>query len=200
MPWAKLFVPWAKLFVLWAKLFVLYRTSRGADILKYLPTGNNNYNSCYDQEYPTTTATNNQQPTTNNQQPTTSFYSLYTLADILGPAITRLSIQATLAFNNKLTLVQLNVGQFLAALENAVSAFLVHDGSFPQLAGLRLDVNTTMPPVEGMVYMQTASRLETVILEGRNGEADTLLVDRFELMVDVKRTFVLATNSFFSIR
>jgi 5'-nucleotidase/UDP-sugar diphosphatase len=125
-----------------------------------------------------------------------SFYSLYTLADILGPAITRLSIQATLAFNNKLTFVQLNAGQLLAALENAVSAFPVHDGRFPQVAGLRLAVNTTMPPVEGMAYMQTASRLETAVLEGRNGEADTHLVDRFELMVDVDRTFVLATNSF----
>jgi hypothetical protein len=65
-----LFTPWAKLFAPWAKLFKLYLTSRGADNLKYLPTGNNNYNSCYryNQEFPTTTTTNNQRKQQQQQQ------------------------------------------------------------------------------------------------------------------------------------
>jgi 5'-nucleotidase/UDP-sugar diphosphatase len=119
-----------------------------------------------------------------------------TVADILGPSITRIAIQATLAFNNKLTLVQLKAGQLLAALENSVSAFPIYDGRFPQVTGLRFAVNVTMSSVQGMTYMESASRVETGTLEGRNGEEDTLLVDRSELVVDVNRTFVLATNSF----
>ena len=118
------------------------------------------------------------------------------VASILGPAITRYSLETTLAFNNKLILVELSVGQLVAALENSVSQYPVHDGRFAQLAGLRIEVNTTRSAMAGRPFTETPGRLKTVILESRTqGELETLLVEDYQLM-DVNRTFVVATNSF----
>lgn len=67
---------------------------------------------------------------------------------IQGPSIIRLAIQAALAFDNRLTVLELTGAQLLAAMENAVSRATFTDGRFPQIAGMRLAFDTGFAPIE----------------------------------------------------
>lgn len=114
---------------------------------------------------------------------------------IQGPVIIRLSIQAALAFDNKLSVLELTAEQLLATMENSVSRVPALDGRFPQVAGMFMEFDASKAPLEGLTSVTTPSRVKTLIIERADGSMDTL-VDNFVAQGDLFRTFVLATNSF----
>jgi 2',3'-cyclic-nucleotide 2'-phosphodiesterase (5'-nucleotidase family) len=114
---------------------------------------------------------------------------------ITGPAIIRLTIQAALAFDNKLSILRLTGDQLIAAMENAVSRAPALDGRFPQVAGMTMEYDLTKPGVEGQASLTTPSRIRSLIIERSDGATD-VLIDNFTAQGDLNRSFVLATNSF----
>ncbi len=114
---------------------------------------------------------------------------------ILGPNITRLTIGAALAFDNKLAIVELTGSELLATMENAVSRFPARDGRFPQLAGVHLEFDPSKDGVSDQVTLDTASRVKRLVVTRANGEEDVVVED-FVSQGDLSRSFVLATNSF----
>lgn len=115
--------------------------------------------------------------------------------DITGPEIIRLTIQAALAFDNKLSIVELTADQLLAAMENAVSRVPAVDGRFPQIAGMQLEFDATQPPLEAQASVATPSRVVTLRITRADGTVDTL-VENGVVQGSLARTFVMATNSF----
>ena len=67
---------------------------------------------------------------------------------ILGPNITRLTVSAALAFDNKLALVELTAAELIACMENAVSRVPALDGRFPHLAGMRIEYDPSQPGIQ----------------------------------------------------
>lgn len=114
---------------------------------------------------------------------------------ILGPQITRLTIGAALAFDNKLAIVELQGDELLATMENAVSRVPHLDGRFPQIAGLLLEYDASKPGMADELRLMQASRVRTLIVTRADGSRDTL-VENFEVQGDVTRTFTVATNDF----
>jgi len=114
---------------------------------------------------------------------------------ILGPNITRLTIGAALAFNNRLAIVEITGDELLATMENAVSRVPALDGRFPQLAGVTLEYDPSKDGVSDAETLTTASRVKTLIVTRANGEED-VVVEGFVPQGDLSRTFVLATNNF----
>ncbi len=116
---------------------------------------------------------------------------------IEGPAITRLTVGAALAFNNKLAVLELSGEQLLATMENAVSRVPGLDGRFPQIAGMVLEFDASQPGIQGQETLTTPSRVRTLRITRANGVVDTL-VDNGIALGDLSRTFILATNDFLS--
>jgi 2',3'-cyclic-nucleotide 2'-phosphodiesterase (5'-nucleotidase family) len=114
---------------------------------------------------------------------------------ITGPAIIRLTIQAALAFDNRLSVLELTGDQLIAAMENAVSRVPALDGRFPHVAGMTVEYDASKPGIEGMASLDTPSRIRTLVIDRADGTTD-VLVDNFVAQGDLTRTFVLATNSF----
>lgn len=114
---------------------------------------------------------------------------------IAGPSITRFTIEAALAFDNKLALIELTAGQLLATMENAVSRVPFTDGRFPQVAGMYLQFDTVMPGVEGAESMDTPVRVKNLNVTRADGTEDVLVMNSVA-QGDLNRTFVMATNSF----
>ena len=114
---------------------------------------------------------------------------------ILGPDIRRLAIEEALAFDNKLSLVELTAAELLASLENAVSRYPALDGRFPQLAGVELVFDPFQPGVQDGVSSTTPSRIVRLAVTRAGGEVD-VVVDEGVFQGDAARTFGLATNSF----
>ena len=114
---------------------------------------------------------------------------------ITGPVIIRLSIQAALAFNNRLTIIRLTTGQLIAAMENSVSRVPALDGRFPQLAGMTLEYDASRPGLQAEVSVTQPSRVRRLVVTRSDGSTD-VVVDGFVAQGDLSRTFVLATNSF----
>jgi 2',3'-cyclic-nucleotide 2'-phosphodiesterase (5'-nucleotidase family) len=117
---------------------------------------------------------------------------------ILGPNIIRLTIQAALAFDNKLAVLELSGKQMLATMENAVSRVPALDGRFPQIAGMQLDYDASFPGVQGQEELTEASRVRNLTITKADGSivqlVNTGVVDAGLL----NETFVLATNDFLS--
>jgi 2',3'-cyclic-nucleotide 2'-phosphodiesterase (5'-nucleotidase family) len=117
---------------------------------------------------------------------------------ILGPNIIRLTIQAALAFDNKLAVLELSGKQLLATMENAVSRVPALDGRFPQIAGMQLDYDASFPGVQGQEELTEASRVRNLTITKADGSivqlVNTGVVDAGLL----NETFVLATNDFLS--
>jgi 2',3'-cyclic-nucleotide 2'-phosphodiesterase (5'-nucleotidase family) len=110
---------------------------------------------------------------------------------ITGPNIIRLTIQAALAFDNKLRLVSLNGEQLLAAMENSVSRVPAADGRYPQTAGLFMEYDITKPGVEAAASLRLPSRVKTLKVD------DLVLIEKFVPVDDLKcYNFTVATNSF----
>lgn len=115
---------------------------------------------------------------------------------IEGPSIIRLTVEAALAFDNKLTIRTLTAEQVLAMLENAVSRVPALDGRFPQLAGVVMEYDASMPGVQNAASLSTASRVKSAIITKADGTTDNL-VTNFVFNAALSGTpYVLATNSF----
>lgn len=113
---------------------------------------------------------------------------------IVGPSIISLTIQAALAFDNKLSVIQLSGDQLLAAMENAVSRAPSADGRFPQVAGMTLKFDTTYPGLQSLTSVTTPSRVRELVVTRANGDVVTLVSNG--VAQNLGETFVLATNSF----
>lgn len=114
---------------------------------------------------------------------------------ILGPSIIRLTVQAALAFDNQLGILELTGEQLIAAMENAVSRVPALDGRFPQIAGMTLAYDASQPALEGLAAVTTPSRVQSLVVTRADGTTD-VLVAAGVAQGDLSRTFVMATNSF----
>ena len=114
---------------------------------------------------------------------------------ILGPPVTRFLVNNALAFDNKLSIVEVTASELIATFENAVSRFPDADGRFPQVAGVFVEFDADMPGVQGEATLDTASRLRTLIVHRADGSEDVIVQDGI-VQGDLARRFVLATNSF----
>lgn len=114
---------------------------------------------------------------------------------ILGPSITRLTVGAALAFDNKLAVVTLTGAEMIAAMENAVSRAPALDGRFPQVAGMYLEYDENRPGVSDQIELTEPSRLRNLWITRADGTVD-VLVNEFAAVGDLDRTFTLATNDF----
>ena len=115
---------------------------------------------------------------------------------IQGPSIIRLAIQAALAFDNKLTVLEMSGAQVLAAMENSVSRATFADGRFPQISGMVLEFDSNFAPIEGAAELTTASRVRNLTITKHDGAVIDLVVDGVADAAALAQTFVLATNSF----
>lgn len=115
---------------------------------------------------------------------------------IQGPSIIRLAIQAALAFDNKLTVLELTGAQLLAAMENSVSRATFTDGRFPQIAGMQLAFDTGFPPIEAAAEVSVPSRVRELSITRQDGTSVVLVSNGVADATALNDTFVLATNSF----
>jgi 2',3'-cyclic-nucleotide 2'-phosphodiesterase (5'-nucleotidase family) len=115
---------------------------------------------------------------------------------IQGPTIIRLAIQAALAFDNTLTVLEMTGDQVLAAMENSVSRATFTDGRFPQIAGMVLAFDTTKAPLEGQASVTVPSRVRDLTITRQNGTVVELMRDGVADATALSEKFVLATNSF----
>jgi 2',3'-cyclic-nucleotide 2'-phosphodiesterase (5'-nucleotidase family) len=115
---------------------------------------------------------------------------------IQGPNIIRLAIQAALAFDNRLTVLEMSGAQLLAAMENSVSRATLTDGRFPQIAGMVLEFDTTYSPIEGASEVTTASRVRNLTITKSDGSVVTLVTNGVANGAALSDSFILATNSF----
>jgi 2',3'-cyclic-nucleotide 2'-phosphodiesterase (5'-nucleotidase family) len=115
--------------------------------------------------------------------------------DIFGPNIIRLTVQAALAFNNRLSIVELTATQLLAAMENAISRYPAADGRFPHVAGMTLVFDASRAGISNQETLDTPSRLQSLVVTKATGEID-VIVDNFNFVANPSATYVMATNSF----
>jgi 2',3'-cyclic-nucleotide 2'-phosphodiesterase (5'-nucleotidase family) len=115
---------------------------------------------------------------------------------ILGPSIIRLTIQAALAFDNKLTVLEMTGDQVLAAMENSVSRVPALDGRFPQVAGVQMDYDATYQAIEGLPSVTVPSRVRNLTITKHDGTVVDMVVNGVADQAALADTFVLATNSF----
>jgi len=113
-----------------------------------------------------------------------------------GPTIIRLSVQAALAFDNTLTVLNMTGDQVLAAMENAVSRVPALDGRFPQVAGVRMEYDASRPPLEGLASASVPSRVRNLTITRSDGTSVELVVDGAADATALADTYQLATNSF----
>lgn len=114
---------------------------------------------------------------------------------IVGPTVIRLTIQAALAFDNSLSILELTADQLIAAMENSVSRVPALDGRFPQIAGMTIEYDASQPPIEAQGSVTEPSRIKSLVVQRSDGTTD-VVVENFTAQGDLDRTFVLATNSF----
>lgn len=114
---------------------------------------------------------------------------------ILGPNIIRLTIQAALAFDNQLAVVELSADQLIAVMENSVSRAPAADGRFPQVAGMFVEFDLSQPALEAQTSVVAPSRIKTLHIFPEAGGTD-VLIDNYVAQGDLSRTFVMATNNF----
>lgn len=113
-----------------------------------------------------------------------------------GPTIIRLTIQAALAFDNTLTVLEMTGDQVLAAMENSVSRVPALDGRFPQVAGVQMDYDASQPPLEGLASVSVPSRVRNLAITRSDGTVVDLVSNGVANAAALTDTFQLATNSF----
>lgn len=116
-------------------------------------------------------------------------------ATILGPNITRLTINSALAFNNDMVVVELTGGEVLAMMENALSRAPARDGRYPQVAGMYLEYDTSHEGISDAVTLDAPSRLQTLIITRADGSEETLVAGN-AVVGDLTATYRLVTNNF----
>ncbi len=115
---------------------------------------------------------------------------------IVGPSIIRLTIQAALAFDNRLTVLRLSGDQLLATMENSVSRVPAADGRFPQIAGIQLSYDASFPGVENQESLTEASRVRELTITKADGTIVNMVTNGMVNAAALNDSFVLATNSF----
>ena len=119
---------------------------------------------------------------------------------ILGPDIIRLSIQSVLAFNNKLTIVEITLDKLLAALENAVSANLEGWGRYPTVAGMEVVFDASRPALPGLESVAEPSRVKSIVLLRRGNsteiQEEIALVKDFKVLGSLNQVFVAAAPDY----
>lgn len=115
---------------------------------------------------------------------------------IQGPNIIRLAIQAALAFDNTLTVLDMTGAQLLAAMVNSVSRATNTDGRFPQIAGMVLEFDATFPAIENATDLNTPSRVRTLSITKSDGSVVNLVTNGVADAAALVQSFILATNSF----
>lgn len=113
-----------------------------------------------------------------------------------GPSIIRLTIQAALAFDNTLTVLEMTGDQVLAAMENSVSRVPALDGRFPQVAGIQMDYDTSFAPLEGLASVSAPSRVRNLTISKHDGTQVNLVTNGIVNLSALADTYTLATNSF----
>lgn len=117
---------------------------------------------------------------------------------IQGPSIIRLTIEAALAFDNQLAILEMTGDQLLAAMENAVSRVPALDGRFPQIAGMQLEFDASQAGVQGLASLSSASRVRNLSITRANGDVVALVTEGVVNASALGETFVMATNHFLS--
>lgn len=117
---------------------------------------------------------------------------------IQGPSIIRLTVDAALAFDNRLAILEMTGAQLLAAMENAVSRVPALDGRFPQIAGMQLEFDVSQPGIQGQASLTAASRVRNLSVTRANGTVVALVSDGVANATALDETFVMATNDFLS--
>lgn len=115
---------------------------------------------------------------------------------ILGPNILDLNVAAALAFNNKLTILDLTGAQFLAAVENGVSRAPALDGRYPHFAGVELDFDISRPGISGEASLTEASRVKNLTITRDDGSVVDLVRNFVANPEVLAETFTLATNNY----
>jgi 2',3'-cyclic-nucleotide 2'-phosphodiesterase (5'-nucleotidase family) len=115
---------------------------------------------------------------------------------IQGPTIIRLAVQAALAFDNKLTVLEMTGAQVLAAMENSVSRSEFTDGRFPQIAGIVLEFDSSYPAIEGATDLYVPSRVRNLTITRSDSTVVNLVSNGIADVTALADTFILATNSF----
>lgn len=105
-------------------------------------------------------------------------------------------METALAFDNKLTLLELTGAQLLAAVENSVSRVPDADGRFPQIAGLYIEYDMSMPGIEGATNVTMPSRVRSLLIADSDASCVEELVVNFAVVGDLAATFTVGTNSF----
>lgn len=118
------------------------------------------------------------------------------LDSITGPNIISLSVDTALAFDNKLTLLEVTGANLLAAAENSVSRAPAADGRFPQLAGMYIEWDESMPGIEGESEVTTPSRIKTLLIADSDEGCVEEFVTNYQVVGDLTETFTVGTNSF----
>ena len=116
-------------------------------------------------------------------------------ATILGPNVTRLTINSALAFNNNMVVVELTGGEVIAMMENALSRNPSLDGRFPQVAGIYVEFDSSREGISDAVSLDAPSRVQTLHITRADGSEDVLVADN-AAVGDLSRTFKLVTNNF----
>ena len=116
-------------------------------------------------------------------------------ATILGPSITRLTINSALAFNNDMVVVELTGGEVIAMMENALSRNPSLDGRFPQVAGMYVEFDSSREGISDAVSLDAPSRVQTLNITRADGSQDVLVAGNAAIG-DLSRTFMLVTNNF----
>ena len=116
-------------------------------------------------------------------------------ATILGPNVTRLTINSALAFNNDMVVVELTGAEVIAMMENALSRNPALDGRFPQVAGMYVEFDSSREGISDAVSLDAPSRLVMLHITRADGSEDVLVHDN-EAIGDLSRTFHLVTNNF----
>jgi len=115
---------------------------------------------------------------------------------IEGPTIIRLAVQAALAFDNTLTVLEMTGDQLLAATENSVSRAEFTDGRFPQIAGMEFEFDTGFAPIEAETSVSDPSRVRNLTVTKHDGTVVDLVADGVADPAALADTYELATNSF----
>ncbi|MEM8570352.1 MAG: 5'-nucleotidase C-terminal domain-containing protein [Pseudomonadota bacterium] len=101
--------------------------------------------------------------------------------------ISQTDIQATLAFNNGLSLLTLTREELVEVLEHGISALPDVAGQFPQVAGIEFSFDETKP---------AGSRIETAAIVDESGEVVDVLVRFGEIVGDPNGEVRIVTLSF----
>jgi 2',3'-cyclic-nucleotide 2'-phosphodiesterase (5'-nucleotidase family) len=115
---------------------------------------------------------------------------------IVGPSIIRLTVEAALAFDNRLTILDLDGEEMLAMAENSVSRAEFTDGRFPQIAGMSIEFNTTATGISDSLGLSTPSRIENFTVTRQDGTEVDIVVNGVFQTATASQTFTVATNSF----